>query len=352
MILETGYTRTATTTATAPRTLRSLLMLLLLQRDQIDAERELVADLGGGDLGDLDAIIGELELELRGEPQPGGLAPVGLLDQLQGYLAKGHVDGDRLRHAVHLEGALDGPVLVVLLGHLGGLELDRLELAGVEPSGAAKVLVSQVDARPKLIHGDGEADHGGSLRLVKAEDPGDHLRAGGDGLDVGFAQITALSETDVETITTNTKVVAGVLGFDKAKGSAMVRLAVPVDQLRTGIDLRDEHLRSAGWLDAGQFKTIEFQSTKVTKKDDKNWTVEGTFKMHGVTKPVTVDVTLREIPLELIQKAHWGETPGLGFTTKFKLKLSDYGVKIPEVAAAKVSDELTLSIDLVALQKE
>src|SRR5579862_7319105 len=167
-----------------------------------------------------------------------------------------------------------------------------------------------------------------------------------------LAQITALSETDVETITTNTKVVAGVLGFDKAKGSAMVRLAVPVDQLRTGIDLRDEHVRSAGWLDAGQFKTIEFQSTKVTKKDDKNWTVEGTFKMHGVTKPVTVDVTLREIPLELIQKAHWGETPGLGFTTKFKLKLSDYGVKIPEVAAAKVSDELTLSIDLVALQKE
>ena len=167
-----------------------------------------------------------------------------------------------------------------------------------------------------------------------------------------LAQMTALSETDVETITTNTKVIAGVLGFDKEKGTGMVRLAAPVDQLRTGIELRDEHLRSAGWLDAAQFKTIEFESTKATKKDDKNWTVEGNFTMHGVKKPITVDVVLREIPLELIQKAHWGETPGLGFTTKFKLKLSDFGVKIPEVAAAKVNNELSISIDLVALQKE
>jgi len=35
----------------------------------------------------------------------------------------------------------------------------------------------------------------------------------------------------------------------------------------------------------------------------------------------------------------------------FKLKLSDFGVKIPEQAIAKVSDELTISIDLVAAPK-
>jgi len=74
--------------------------------------------------------------------------------------------------------------------------------------------------------------------------------------------------------------------------------------------------------------------------------------MHGVKKPVTVEVTLREIPLELIQKAHWGETPGLGFATTFKVKLSDYGIKVPEAAVAKVNDEWKIAIDLVALQKE
>ncbi|HUR38083.1 MAG TPA: YceI family protein [Planctomycetota bacterium] len=167
-----------------------------------------------------------------------------------------------------------------------------------------------------------------------------------------LAQMTAVSETDVETVTAATKVIAGVLGFDKEKGTGKVRLAMPVDQLRTGNDTRDEHMRGPGWLDAAQFKTIEFESTKATKKDDKHWTVEGVFTMHGVKKPLTVDVTLREIPLELIQKAHWGETPGLGFATTFKVKLSDYGIKVPEAAVAKVNDEWKIAIDLVALQKE
>ena len=43
---------------------------------------------------------------------------------------------------------------------------------------------------------------------------------------------------------------------------------------------------------------------------------------------------------------------GLGFASKFKLKLSDYGVNIPEIAAAKVSDELSISINFITLQKK
>jgi len=167
-----------------------------------------------------------------------------------------------------------------------------------------------------------------------------------------LAQMTAVSEMEVETVTAATKVIAGILGFDKAKGTGKVRLAVPVDQLRTGNETRDQHMRSEGWLDAEKFKTITFESTKATKKDDKHWTVEGDFTMHGVTKPLTVEVTLRDIPVELIQKAHWGETPGLGFATTFTVKLSDFGIKIPEVAVAKVNDVWKIAIDLVALQKE
>ncbi|HVE39197.1 MAG TPA: YceI family protein [Planctomycetota bacterium] len=167
-----------------------------------------------------------------------------------------------------------------------------------------------------------------------------------------LATMVAVSETEAETITAKTSVIAGVLGIDKAKGIGKVRLAVPVDELQTGIALRDEHLRGPDWFDTAKFKTIEFESTKITKKDDKNWTVEGDFTMHGVKKPITVDVVMREIPLELIEKAHWGETPGLGFAAKFRVKLSEFGVKVPQIAIAKVNDEWNVSIDLVALQKE
>jgi len=167
-----------------------------------------------------------------------------------------------------------------------------------------------------------------------------------------LATLTAESEAELEKIMAKTSTVSGVLGFDKASGVGKVRLAIPVDELDTAIALRNEHLRGPDWLDSAKFKTIDFESTKITKKDDKNWTVEGDFTLHGVKKSIRVDVVLREIPLELIQKAHWGETPGLGFATRFKIKLSDYGVKIPQVALAKVNDEWTVGIDLVALQKE
>jgi polyisoprenoid-binding protein YceI len=167
-----------------------------------------------------------------------------------------------------------------------------------------------------------------------------------------LATMVAVSEAEIETITAKTSVIAGVLGIDKDKGVGKVRLAVPVDELQTGIALRDEHLRGPDWFDSAKFKTIEFESTKIAKKDDKNWSVDGDLTMHGVKKPITVDVVMREIPLELIEKAHWGDTPGLGFAAKFKLKLSDFGVKIPQVAIAKVNDEWSVSIDLVALKKE
>jgi len=167
-----------------------------------------------------------------------------------------------------------------------------------------------------------------------------------------LATITAESVTDLEKILARTSIISGTVGIDAAKGTGKVRLAIPVDELDTAIAARNEHLRSAGWLDSAKFKTIEFESTKATKKSDKLWIVEGDFTIHGVKKPVTVEIAVREIPLELIKKANWGDTPGMGFAAKFKLKLSDYGVKIPEVAIAKVSDEVTIAFDMVGLLKE
>jgi polyisoprenoid-binding protein YceI len=167
-----------------------------------------------------------------------------------------------------------------------------------------------------------------------------------------FSIMAAESVTDLEKITAQTNVVVGFVGIDAAKGAAKVRLAIPVEQITTKIKLRDEHLRGPGWLDSAQFKTIEFESTKATRKDDKTWVVEGDFTMHGVKKPLTVEVLLRDIPVEKIKKAGWGSTPGIAFSTKFSLKLSEYGVKIPDQAAAKVSDELKVAIELTGLEKE
>ena len=167
-----------------------------------------------------------------------------------------------------------------------------------------------------------------------------------------LSTISAVSETEVETITAQTSAVAGLLGFDKDKGTGKVRFRVPVDHLRTGIDLRDEHMRGPMWLDSKTNPDILFESTRIAKKDGALWTVEGNFSLHGVTRPITIDVKMREIPLERIQAAHWGDKPGLGFDTTFTVKLSDYGVKIPDAGKEKVQDAWKITLSLVALLEE
>mgnify|MGYP001558256084 CR=1 FL=1 len=74
--------------------------------------------------------------------------------------------------------------------------------------------------------------------------------------------------------------------------------------------------------------------------------------MHGVKKTVSLDVAVREIPLELVQKAKWGDKPGMSFGGTFKLKLSEFGIKISEQAAGKVNDEWTVAFEVTGLLDE
>lgn len=164
--------------------------------------------------------------------------------------------------------------------------------------------------------------------------------------------LRATSETTIETILTTTSSIHGWVGYDKEKGLAATRLHIPVAQLKTLDKLRDEHLRGEAWLDEKNHKMIVFESQKATKKDEKTWTVEGTFTMRGVAKPLTLDVVVDEVPAETVKAANWGDKPGLRITGDFKVKLSDFGVKIPQQAVAKVNDTLSVSLFLIALLSE
>ena len=52
---------------------------------------------------------------------------------------------------------------------------------------------------------------------------------------------------------------------------------------------RDNHLKSADFFDAEQYPTVAFTSTKIEKKGEAHYVVEGTLTMHGVSKPVKLN---------------------------------------------------------------
>lgn len=163
-----------------------------------------------------------------------------------------------------------------------------------------------------------------------------------------MTNVSAESKNDLETIVATTTTMYGELAVDFEKGEGLVKLSLPVAALKTGIDLLDEHLRGPEWMDAAQFPFIRYEASKFTRKDEKNWTVEGNFTMHGVTKPVTAEVEMRKITAEKMREAKWWVKDGIGFTTKFTLKLSDFGIAIPAKGAGKVEDTWTIKFDAVA----
>src|SRR5262245_45664247 len=86
-----------------------------------------------------------------------------------------------------------------------------------------------------------------------------------------FVNITFESQADIETIVGTTNAAKGTVKADLEKGTGSVTLSVPVASMKTGIDMRDEHLRSKDWLEAAKFPDITFVSKKVEPvKDAKN----------------------------------------------------------------------------------
>jgi polyisoprenoid-binding protein YceI len=60
--------------------------------------------------------------------------------------------------------------------------------------------------------------------------------------------------------------------------------------ISTGDEGRDGHLLSPDFLDAETNPTIEFHSTSIQPVSSDTWKVTGDFTVHGVTKPLTLDV--------------------------------------------------------------
>ncbi|GCE20737.1 YceI family protein [Dictyobacter kobayashii] len=54
---------------------------------------------------------------------------------------------------------------------------------------------------------------------------------------------------------------------------------------------RDAHLRSADFFDISRFPTMSFESTRIRLVDQNHCWLDGNFFMHGVTRPITFQVT-------------------------------------------------------------
>ena len=145
-----------------------------------------------------------------------------------------------------------------------------------------------------------------------------------------------------------TKFTATATGDEKDAAHAGVQASIDVASIDTGDEKRDAHLKSPDFFDAETFPTITFKSTKVEAAGDRRFKLHGDLTMHGVTKPVVLDV---EATAEV--KGMRGETrAGARATTKVNRK--DFGIswsKSMDGGGVVVGDEVEVTIDVEAVKK-
>lgn len=146
----------------------------------------------------------------------------------------------------------------------------------------------------------------------------------------GFSNITGRFDKVAGEFDLNVK--------DLAKSS--IAIEIPMSSISTGVEKLDTHLLAADFFDAAKYPTATFKSTKVHAVNDKELHVSGDLTIHGVTKPVTLDVTVNKIAEHPMRKL-----PTAGFDAVTTIKRSDFGVG---AYAPAVSDEVTLSITMEA----
>jgi len=143
---------------------------------------------------------------------------------------------------------------------------------------------------------------------------------------------------------------SGTLTLDDATpANTKVNATLDPSLITTGVEERDTHLKSADFFDVAKYPTVTFVSTSVTKSGAGSYSVTGDLTMHGITKPVTLALTV-SAPFNHAG----GVRRGIEATTSVNRK--DFGInwEFPgEGAGVVVGDIIKLNIDAeLVLQQE
>jgi polyisoprenoid-binding protein YceI len=126
-------------------------------------------------------------------------------------------------------------------------------------------------------------------------------------------------------------------------GASSVEITIDAASVDSNHQKRDDHLRGPDFFNVKQFPEIKFSSTKVHYSASGEPTrVDGKFSLHGVSKPVSLDVS----PVGA------GSDPWGGYRTGYNastiIKRSDYGMNY---MSGGIGDEITIRLYVEMIKK-
>ncbi len=130
---------------------------------------------------------------------------------------------------------------------------------------------------------------------------------------------------------------------EKSVAHATIKLA-SVDTDNTD---RDAHLRNADFFDVEKYPEMSFHAHKVTDVDEDGFKLHGELSLHGVTKPVVLDVEVNGLVTD-----PWGNDRA-GFTATTKINRQDFGLtwtKNLGTGELMVGDKVSITLEIEGIK--
>ena len=153
----------------------------------------------------------------------------------------------------------------------------------------------------------------------------------------------AVKHMGISTVRGTFTKVSGTVHYDPADTkNDLVDVTIDAASVDSRVEMRDKDLRSDHFFDVQKYPTITFKSTNVEAAGPDKLKVTGDLTMHGVTKPVTLDVDGPSKPVNDGRgRLH------MGVSATATVNRNDFGIA---GAPGMVGNEAVLTIDAELVQ--
>jgi len=140
----------------------------------------------------------------------------------------------------------------------------------------------------------------------------------------------------------------GAIEFDENEPAGWTAGAVvQMASVNTADEKRDAHLVNPDFFDAETYPTMTFASTAV-EKDGDDWVLKGDLTLHGVTKPVEM-----ELEYNGMVDDPWGNNR-IGFSAEGKIDRREFGItwnNTLDKGGLAVGNDVTISLEIEAIRR-
>jgi polyisoprenoid-binding protein YceI len=129
-----------------------------------------------------------------------------------------------------------------------------------------------------------------------------------------------------------------------------VKLVIDTASVLTNQEKRDDHLRSTDFLNVVEFPEMTFTAAGAKSISDRQFQVDGTLTLLGVSKPVTLNMVWNKSDTYPFRQYGLSPHYAMGVSGRGSFKRSDFGMSYA-VDNGWVGDEIELIIELEAIRQ-